>query len=128
MRARETILISKQTGKEYRFSSTHEADKFLGRKKSYVTTRMAYNHKVSHNQTKEEFDVIIKGEKNHVTKQCIQSMQLCWDCKKAINGCNWSRCGRPVDGWTAEPTFVKLSTQQKVPSYKIMKCPEFEPG
>ena len=61
MRARETILISKQTGKEYRFSSTHEADKFLGRKKSYVTTRMAYNHKVSHNQTKEEFDVIIKG-------------------------------------------------------------------
>ena len=127
MKARETILVSKTTGKEYRFPSTHDADKFLERKKSYVTTRASYNHKVSHSITKEEFDVILKGEKNPSEgKKCIQSMQLCWDCKKAINGCNWSRKGEPVDGWVAEPTFVKLSTSQLVPSYRISQCPEFE--
>lgn len=126
MRPRETILISQTTGKKYYFQSTHDADRFLNRMQSYVTTRVASNHRVSHKDTHEEFRVIIKGDKNPSKNHGKQFMQPCWFCKKSINGCTWSKKGQPVDGWVAEQTSLKLSTSQTVPSYRILQCPEFE--
>lgn len=51
--------------------------------------------------------------------------QLCWLCKNAYGGCNWSRCFKPVEGWTAKPIIVKDSTGD-ISSFRIKKCPEFK--
>lgn len=53
----------------------------------------------------------------------------CFYCDKYIDGCNWSKFGKPVDGWIAEETTL-LSTggnNQKIYSrtYSIKYCPEF---
>ena len=50
---------------------------------------------------------------------------LCWKCARAYGGCNWSDGWKPVDGWVAEPTTVKLGTRS-VKSYFVKNCPEFE--
>lgn len=50
--------------------------------------------------------------------------QLCWKCKNACGGCDWSKYFKPVKGWTAQPTIVKDSMGDFL-SYKITKCPEF---
>lgn len=52
---------------------------------------------------------------------------LCWDCRNAVNGCNWSMEGKPVDGWTAEATTLKTKSGQTANSYCVIKCPEFVP-
>lgn len=71
--------------------------------------------------------------KKYCSKNCAREMsyrrleedkQLCWRCKKACGGCNWSKYLKPVDGWTAEPTIIKDSMGD-IPSYMIKKCPEF---
>lgn len=48
-------------------------------------------------------------------------MQLCWDCKKACSGCDWSLTGTPIPGWTARQT----QDANGVKSFAITACPEF---
>ena len=50
--------------------------------------------------------------------------QLCWRCKNACGGCDWSKRFIPVDGWIAEQTIVKDANGDFL-SYKIKKCPKF---
>lgn len=45
---------------------------------------------------------------------------LCWDCKNACCGCDWSESLIPVKGWEAIPTFVGHEA-----SYNVISCPEF---
>lgn len=59
--------------------------------------------------------------------------QLCWSCKNACGGCEWSARLEPVPGWTAEkvPRWEYIGTKEKkrkVFSYKITECPKFERG
>ena len=62
------------------------------------------------------------------------SRQPCWHCAKYIDGCSWSREGKPVDGWDAVRTYahqqVCLNGEKmniKLPfSYMIKHCPEYE--
>ena len=53
----------------------------------------------------------------------------CWTRKKAAGGCSWSRSFRPVEGWTAKKTLIRLSPCQKedvIESYQVIACPEYE--
>ena len=74
--------------------------------------------------------------KKYCSKSCARKMtqirhnelgQLCWRCKNACGGCNWSKHFKPIIGWTAEPTIIKDSMGD-FSSYKIHKCPEFIRG
>ena len=61
-----------------------------------------------------------------------ERMTLCWFCAKATGSCSWSRAFRPVPGWDAEPTKIKLQKDYKTGrfmedrSYYVKACPEFE--
>lgn len=48
---------------------------------------------------------------------------LCWRCKKAMGDCLWSQCFLPIEGWTAEKTWIQNDGQE---SYFVKKCPEFK--
>ena len=53
---------------------------------------------------------------------------ICWDCQKAVCGCNWSRNFTPVEGWEAELIeYQPWDTNDSHPhtTYHITKCPEF---
>ena len=51
----------------------------------------------------------------------------CWDCAKAAShGCTWSASLQPVEGWTAVPTEKYLVKGQKIKSFLVTDCPEFE--
>ena len=57
---------------------------------------------------------------------------LCWDCSKACGGCPWSRRShRPVQGWIATPTKLKLRAKSNPygesfdSSYIVHSCPLF---
>ena len=41
---------------------------------------------------------------------------LCWSCRRVVNGCSWSLDFIPVDGWDAEPDRN---------TFKIRNCPLF---
>jgi hypothetical protein len=73
------------------------------------------------------------ASKKYCSKDCVKEVtrrrreeteQLCWRCKNACGGCNWSRFLMPIDGWIAESTIVKDSSGD-FSSYRIRKCPEF---
>lgn len=53
---------------------------------------------------------------------------ICWSCKKACGSCSWSSKFKPVEGWTAIPTFIKMQYGGKDASYIVLKCPEYEKG
>ena len=53
-----------------------------------------------------------------------KNYQLCWTCKNACGGCEWSRDFKPVKGWTAEKTIIS-ETAGSFESYKITKCPKY---
>lgn len=55
---------------------------------------------------------------------------LCWDCKKATGGsdCPWANKFKPVEGWTATPTIVKVAGIREENSFIVHKCPLFEEG
>ena len=62
-----------------------------------------------------------------------QKEQLCWSCKNACGGCEWSAYLEPVPGWTAEkvPRWEYIGTKENTRlgfSYKITECPKFERG
>ena len=55
---------------------------------------------------------------------------LCWDCQKAIGKCNWSRAGKPVEGWEVNITTIQHKVKGKIQDddiYKIVSCPEYIP-
>lgn len=55
------------------------------------------------------------------------SMQPCWTCKNACNGgCSWSREGKPVNGWTAEKSYLP-SNNIHANTYKIISCSQYKP-
>jgi hypothetical protein len=64
-----------------------------------------------------------------------QIATLCWGCQRATggkNGCSWSRGFRPVIGWDAIETKMKMQrtkggTWEKISigSYVVLRCPEF---
>ena len=57
----------------------------------------------------------------------MKQITICWDCARAINGCNWSIDGKPVEGWQAEPTQLKNKNGVYAESYCVISCPEFVP-
>ena len=48
--------------------------------------------------------------------------QLCWTCKNACGGCDWSNLIEPVKGWTA-----KKVQRKSYETYRISECPEYIP-
>lgn len=59
--------------------------------------------------------------------------QLCWECKNACGGCEWSARLEPVPGWTAEevPRWIYRGNKEDKElghTYKITECPKFERG
>lgn len=57
---------------------------------------------------------------------------LCWKCEKACGRCSWSDRFEPVDGWSAVPTKILVSSREKensrkyTDSFDVYYCPEFE--
>lgn len=51
---------------------------------------------------------------------------LCWDCAKAVGYCDWSEEFKPVKGWTAEKTEIKVQSGANIKSYVVTACPLFE--
>lgn len=55
---------------------------------------------------------------------------LCWHCQKAAGRCSWSKNFTPIEGWTAEPTRVKVNKSSRyvteLDSFDVYECPEFE--
>ena len=58
----------------------------------------------------------------------VRMHTLCWDCRKAIDGCCWSDHWQhtPVPGWTAVETLVRMNNDTYARSYIVQQCPEFE--
>lgn len=60
---------------------------------------------------------------------------ICFDCKKACGGCSWTEydpaAGKikwePVSGWVAERVMYPPTSRWQKPSWRVLKCPEFEP-
>lgn len=62
----------------------------------------------------------------------MKKSTICWDCKKAIKGCSWSKSFVPVRGWDATKTMLFASSGRRekkkfrhVESYIVSSCPEF---
>lgn len=54
---------------------------------------------------------------------------ICWDCKRAVMGCSWSKRYTPVPGWNAIKTQIAVNDkgrQRYCESYKVIECPLFE--
>ena len=51
---------------------------------------------------------------------------ICWDCERACCGCSWSKDFKPVKGWTAIPTKMKLKGNQTTGTYIVTECPDFK--
>ena len=60
-------------------------------------------------------------------KEYYFSDQLCWDCKNACGGCEWSKSLEPVPGWKAKK-IKKVDHGFEYETYSIKKCPKFERG
>jgi len=65
-----------------------------------------------------------KRRKEYTVNYESNLYQPCWTCQNACGGCSWSRSFKPVEGWTAEKTFLQ-SNGEYAESYKIIKCPEY---
>lgn len=57
---------------------------------------------------------------------------LCWSCQHAVpnydgtRGCSWSREGKPVEGWDADPTVIRgYRYTDDARSYHVKACPQF---
>lgn len=56
-------------------------------------------------------------------------MNICVDCQNPINTCSWEREFKPVPGWIATKTIVKVQgyLAGQTESYDIHFCPLFTP-
>jgi hypothetical protein len=53
---------------------------------------------------------------------------LCWKCQNATGGCSWSQELKPVEGWVAKKTKIRLQRgANDIDSFIVRKCPEFIP-
>ena len=51
---------------------------------------------------------------------------LCFTCRRACNGsCSWAKSFKPVKGWVAKPTKLRLYNTKKADSYHVEKCPKY---
>ena len=60
---------------------------------------------------------------------------ICWSCANACGGCEWSERFRPVPGWTAVETVIKInatvngsSQKTETQSYHVISCPKYQKG
>lgn len=51
---------------------------------------------------------------------------ICWDCEHACCGCSWSRRFKPVNGWTAIPTKLKMKGDRTTDTFIVLSCPQFK--
>lgn len=55
---------------------------------------------------------------------------LCWDCQRAAGPrmCPWALDGKPIAGWSAQPTLIKLGGRKGgiSHSYRVTACPLYE--
>lgn len=55
---------------------------------------------------------------------------LCWRCKNAVpsktTGCSWSRNFKPVPNWIVDAHELTLKNGDKIRSYCVLDCPEFQ--
>ena len=51
---------------------------------------------------------------------------ICWECSKAVLGCNWSRYFVPIEGWKAEQRLMPGGANGPILSYRVDYCPEFD--
>jgi hypothetical protein len=65
------------------------------------------------------------ARKETIPDYASPNFQPCWTCKKAVNGCIWSKRFDPVPGWKAEKTII-TGNGEPYDSYKISYCPEYE--
>lgn len=68
----------------------------------------------------------------------IVGANICFDCERACGGCSWTEVDpetgklrwEPVPGWTAEPTVLKIGSNQTglryQETYHITACPLFD--
>lgn len=63
------------------------------------------------------------------------AVSLCWYCRNAVPspetgaGCSWSeRPHEPVKGWIAERRDLLIQKDDRMESYRVLACPEFEEG
>lgn len=53
---------------------------------------------------------------------------LCWHCQKSGRSeCSWDREFKPVPGWKATPSKMRLVTGVYTDTYQVYSCPEFFP-
>lgn len=78
--------------------------------------------------SKEEADAVVRSmtDENGNYRKPI-SDTICWDCKKSGGRCSWSASHIPVEGWEAKETWIKLP-EKVLPSFCVIRCPEFEEG
>lgn len=59
-----------------------------------------------------------------------QKQTICWECRKCTGGkgCPWADEFKPVKGWKAIRTVVKMFNRKNTDSYIVVKCPLFERG
>lgn len=57
---------------------------------------------------------------------------LCWTCTApGTNRCDWDAFARPVEGWKAEPTVIRMDTggeRISVDSFRVIECPLYRPS
>lgn len=65
----------------------------------------------------------------------MKKYSLCWQCKKCVGGCSWSREFKPVSGWKAERKIISNHSNRgnkyqrtKIESFVVSECPEFDGG
>ena len=98
--------------------------------KEFTTTKMAQKFCSDIcRYTLEQQNRCEKAGYEYMKKQSM-SDQPCWDCKKYVNGCSWSRSFIPIEGWKAEKRILTTARkfEPKIETYRILYCPEFERG
>lgn len=136
MKGRQCVMTNRRTHEEHVFPSIAEAAAWLGRDPFYLRTAYTNATTVCRFVGGDTYDIDIRGKKKEMPAIASKPKQLCFDCKKAVGGCSWSRTYTPVDGWTAEPTMIKQDgkmgrlgrANNGIPSYQITQCPQFERG
>lgn len=122
-------LIDDDTGERLDFKRMHLADRFLGRSAGYIRTCDYKGLKACHSKTGKTYSYEF-SQPFYVatgTYTANKEQTLCWECKKSIGHCNWSRYLKPVPGWTATSTTIRYSNTCDE-SYCVVACPEYEPG
>ena len=60
------------------------------------------------------------GNSDYCSKYVACPDSLCWDCKNAVGGCEWSQSFTPVDGWDTIPRTIRDDDR-----FCVIKYPKF---